>query len=100
MGEGKYYIANGKFILYRLLCFILYQVFVFVFSRKYVILCYGEKMKIGNIEIKNRIIMAPMAGITNVAFRKIIKEFGAGLVVSEMVSDKALCYGNQKRSKC
>lgn len=53
-------------------------------------------MKIGNIEIQNRIIMAPMAGITNVAFRKIIKEFGAGLVVSEMVSDKALCYGNQK----
>ena len=53
-------------------------------------------MKIGNVEIKNRIIMAPMAGITNVAFRKIIKEFGAGLVVSEMVSDKALCYGNKK----
>ena len=40
--------------------------------------------------------MAPMAGITNIAFRKIIKEFGAGLVVSEMVSDKALCYGNKK----
>ena len=58
-----------------------------------------KKMKIGNIEIKNRIIMAPMAGITNVAFRKIIKEFGAGLVVSEMVSDKALCYGNQKRNQ-
>ena len=37
-----------------------------------------------------------MAGITNIAFRKIIKEFGAGLVVSEMVSDKALCYGNKK----
>ncbi len=55
-----------------------------------------KKMKIRDIEIKNRIIMAPMAGITNVAFRKIIKEFGAGLVVSEMVSDKALCYGNQK----
>lgn len=52
--------------------------------------------KIGNIEIENRIVMAPMAGITNVAFRKIIKEFGVGLVVSEMVSDKALCYGNQK----
>lgn len=53
-------------------------------------------MKIGNVEIENRIIMAPMAGITNIAFRKIIKEFGAGLVVSEMVSDKALCYGNKK----
>ena len=40
--------------------------------------------------------MAPMAGITNVAYRRLVKEFGAGLVVSEMVSDKALCYGNQK----
>ena len=37
-----------------------------------------------------------MAGITNMAFRKIVKEFGAGLVYSEMVSDKAICYGNQK----
>ena len=55
-----------------------------------------SKWKIKNIEIENQIVMAPMAGITNVAFRKIIKEFGAGLVVSEMVSDKALVYGNQK----
>lgn len=53
-------------------------------------------MRIKDIELENKIIMAPLAGITNVAFRKIIKEFGAGLVVSEMVSDKALCYGNQK----
>lgn len=53
-------------------------------------------MKIREIEIKNPVIMAPMAGITNMAFRKIVKEFGAGLVYSEMVSDKAICYGNQK----
>lgn len=52
--------------------------------------------KIGNVEIKNQVIMAPMAGITNLAFRKIVKEFGAGLVYSEMVSDKAICYGNIK----
>lgn len=52
--------------------------------------------KIGNVEIKHQIVLAPMAGITNVAYRKLVKEFGAGLVVSEMVSDKALCYGNQK----
>jgi nifR3 family TIM-barrel protein len=51
---------------------------------------------IGNVKIENRIIMAPMAGITNMAFRKIIKQFGAGLVYSEMVSDKALCYRNPK----
>lgn len=56
-----------------------------------------EKMfKIGNVTIENRVIMAPMAGITNMAFRTIIKEFGAGLVYSEMVSDKALCYRNPK----
>ena len=53
-------------------------------------------LKIGNVEIKNRVIMAPMAGITNLAFRKIMKEFGAGLVYSEMVSDKALVYDNEK----
>lgn len=52
--------------------------------------------KIGNVEIDHQIVLAPMAGITNVAYRKLVKEFGAGLVVSEMVSDKALCYGNQK----
>lgn len=52
--------------------------------------------KIGNVEIENRVVMAPMAGITNMAFRKIIKEFGAGLVYSEMVSDKAISYRNPK----
>ena len=52
--------------------------------------------KIGTVEIENPVVMAPMAGITNMAFRKIIKDFGAGLVYSEMVSDKALCYGNAK----
>lgn len=52
--------------------------------------------KIGNVEIPNRVVMAPMAGITNMAFRKIIKQFGVGLVYSEMVSDKALCYRNPK----
>ena len=52
--------------------------------------------KIRDIVIENDVVMAPMAGITNMAFRKIVKEFGAGLVYSEMVSDKALCYGNTK----
>ncbi len=52
--------------------------------------------KIRDIVIENDVVMAPMAGITNMAFRKIVKEFGAGLVYSEMVSDKALCYGNAK----
>lgn len=62
-----------------------------------VLCCQVIKLfKIRDVEIENRIVMAPMAGITNLAFRKIVREFGVGLVVSEMVSDKALCYGNKK----
>ncbi len=52
--------------------------------------------KIGNVEIKNRIVMAPMAGFSNTSFRKIIKEMGAGLIFAEMVSDKALVYDSEK----
>lgn len=52
--------------------------------------------KIGNVEIKNNIVLAPMAGITNSAFRRIAKEMGCGLVVCEMVSDKAIFYGSKK----
>ena len=52
--------------------------------------------KIGNIEIKNQIVLAPMAGISNTSYRKIIKEMGAGLIYAEMVSDKAIVYGNEK----
>jgi len=52
--------------------------------------------KIGNIEIENPIVLAPMAGISDSAFRRIAKEQGAGLVVAEMVSDKALLYGSKK----
>lgn len=52
--------------------------------------------KIGNVEIKNQIVLAPMAGISNTSYRKIIKEMGAGLIYAEMVSDKAICYANDK----
>ncbi len=52
--------------------------------------------KIGNVEIKNRIVLAPMAGISNTSYRKIIKEMGAGLIYAEMVSDKAIMYANEK----
>ncbi len=51
---------------------------------------------IGNVEIKNKIVLAPMAGISNTSYRKIIKEMGAGLIYAEMVSDKAISFGNQK----
>ena len=52
--------------------------------------------KIGNVEIKNQVVLAPMAGISNTAYRQIIKEMGAGLIYAEMVSDKAICYGSSK----
>ena len=52
--------------------------------------------KIGNVKIKNQIVLAPMAGYSNTSFRKIIKEMGAGLIYAEMVSDKALIYHNEK----
>ena len=52
--------------------------------------------KIGNVDIKNQIVLAPMAGISNTSYRKIIKEMGAGLIYAEMVSDKAITYGNNK----
>jgi tRNA-dihydrouridine synthase len=54
-------------------------------------------LKIGNIELENRFILAPMAGITNLPFRLIIRRLGAGLVYSEMVSAMGL-YMNQKKT--
>ena len=53
-------------------------------------------MRIGNVETDNNIFLAPMAGITDLPFRLICKENGAGLVYSEMVSAKALLYGDEK----
>ena len=52
--------------------------------------------KIGNVEINNQIVLAPMAGISNTSYRKIIKSMGAGLIYAEMVSDKAICFSNDK----
>ena len=52
--------------------------------------------KIGNVSIKNQVVLAPMAGICNSAFRRICKEMGCGLVYAEMVSDKAITFHNQK----
>ena len=52
--------------------------------------------QIGDVKIPNQIVLAPMAGVCNHAFTKIIKSMGCGLLVCEMVSDKAIAYGNQK----
>ena len=51
---------------------------------------------IGNVKIKNQVVLAPMAGICNSAFRRICKEMGCGLIYAEMVSDKAITYNNKK----
>ena len=56
-------------------------------------------LSIGKIKLKNPIIIAPMAGISNGAFRELCFEFGAGLVEAEMVSDKAIYYMNKKTLK-
>jgi len=52
--------------------------------------------QIGNIKLKNNIVLAPMAGISNSAYRTIIKDMGCGLIYAEMVSDKAIYYENKK----
>lgn len=53
-------------------------------------------MKIGNVELKNNIFLAPMAGITDKVFRRICRSFGAGMVYSEMISAKGLWYNDKK----
>lgn len=57
---------------------------------------YLKKLKIGNVELENNLILAPMAGITDLPFRSICKEYGPGLVCTEMVSSKAIFYGDEK----
>lgn len=52
--------------------------------------------QIGNVTIPNQVVVAPMAGITNSAFRVICKQFGAGLVVCEMISDRGIMHHNKK----
>ena len=53
------------------------------------------KLTIGNVELKNNVILAPMAGVTDLPFRVLCKEQGAGLLCMEMVSAKAIYYGSK-----
>ena len=53
-------------------------------------------MKIGNVTVASQLVLAPMAGVTDLAFRTICSELGAGLTCTEMVSAKALCYQDRK----
>lgn len=57
---------------------------------------YLKKLKIGNIELENNILLAPMAGITDKPFRMIAKQYNPGLVCTEMVSSKGLYYNDDK----
>ena len=57
---------------------------------------YLKKLKIKNVELENNLILAPMAGVTDLPFRKICKEFGPGLVCTEMVSSKAIYHDDTK----
>ncbi len=60
---------------------------------------YIKKLKIGNVELKNNLILAPMAGVTNQPFRIICKKFGPGMVCTEMASSKAIFYNDQKTKR-
>ena len=61
---------------------------------------YIHKLKIGNVELENNILLAPMAGITDLAFRKICKEYGnPGLVYTEMASSRAIFHNDEKTKK-
>ena len=60
---------------------------------------YLKELNIGNVKCKNNIFLAPMAGITDLPFRLICEKFEPGLVVTEMVSSKALLYNDEKTKK-
>src|SRR5690554_5917883 len=55
-----------------------------------------KKLKIGKIELKYNVVLAPMAGVTDITYRTICKEMGAGLVHTEMISAKGLYYQDKK----
>ncbi len=60
---------------------------------------YLHKLKIGDVELENNLILAPMAGVTNQPFRMICKEFGPGMVCTEMASSKAIFHDDKKTSR-
>lgn len=60
---------------------------------------YLKELEIGNVKLKNNILLAPMAGITDLPFRLICEKFNPGLVVTEMVSSKAIFYNDEKTKK-
>ena len=59
---------------------------------------YLKEIKIGNVNLENNIILAPMAGVTDLPFRLLCKEQGADLICTEMVSAKGIYYNNKNAS--
>ena len=57
-------------------------------------------MRIGTVEISSKLALAPMAGVTDAAFRQICSELGAGYTITELISSKALCYHDKRPSLC
>ena len=57
------------------------------------------EVQIGNVKLHGRVTLAPMAGVTDLAFRTLCREFGAEYTVTEMVSSKALMYQDKKNKK-
>ena len=60
---------------------------------------YIKKLKIGNVELENNLILAPMAGVTNLPFRTVCKDLGAGMVCTEMASSRAMFHNDQKTKR-
>jgi len=56
-------------------------------------------VKIGNVTLDNNIVLAPMSGVTDMPFRRLVKQYGVGLVVSEMIASKAMVYAARKTMK-
>ena len=60
---------------------------------------YLKELKIGNVTLKNNLILAPMAGVTNLPFRIICEKFGPGMVCTEMASSKAMFRSEEHTSE-
>lgn len=58
-----------------------------------------HELKIGNVKLKNNLILAPMAGVTNLPFRVVCKDCGAGMVCTEMASSRAMFHNDQKTKR-
>ena len=55
-----------------------------------------KPLTVGSVNLKNNLFLAPLAGYTDIAFRRLCRDYGAGLTATEMVSVRGLCYGNEK----